>query len=511
MKKTIRLIGKAIRDGALYLPIRHLAGRAAAVAPPKNYYAQIRSIYDAITKQWWRYTYDPKGAEVLTVDPKRIFEITLGRGNPNHIGYGDCDDIATASGALLRSIGMDLAICTTVKPGSPFIFDHVFLMVKPPKGPKWIPFDPVLYPHKGCGDITKFQRLALWDLNGKLISRRGPFPPRFTEVMALYGSDRPAGAPFNPSGAELEKTMNTQNPSYHDFYDYGEQMGLFGEADTISPSAVGSDQILPDFATHGIVGFGCYGDVMGSITGEQCPRIMAEYDGTDEIGDTGLVRTKHFEMAPDDYAKAMINGVPDIGALALADDGEVYQWVGNPDGLGGFFKKLFKKARKKIRKVAKRVKGIAKKFVKRLPGGSLIWKIGSKIHRTAMKLVKPLLKVVGPLAKKIAPVAALIPGIGPAVSAGLMITGKAYDIAKKFGVKFDSKNRPQIQSKGQGRAFARALAKAGRAMGKGRARRAIAAFKRRRGGGLFGEADVYSNPAGTPWRTSAAYEGIGWI
>ena len=137
LKKTIRLIGKAIRDGALYLPIRHLAGRAAAVAPPKNYYAQIRSIYDAITKQWWRYTYDPKGAEVLTVDPKRIFEITLGRGNPNHVGYGDCDDIATASGALLRSIGMDLAICTTVKPGSPFIFDHVFLMVKPPKGPKW--------------------------------------------------------------------------------------------------------------------------------------------------------------------------------------------------------------------------------------------------------------------------------------------------------------------------------------------------------------------------------------
>lgn len=510
MKKTIRLIGQAIRNGALYLPIRHLAGRAAAVAPPKNYYAQIQSIYDAITKQWWRYTYDPKGAEVLTIDPPRIFDITLGRGNPNHIGYGDCDDIATASGALLRSIGMDVLICTTVKPGSPFIFDHVFLMVKPPNGPKWMPFDPVLYPHKGFGDITKYQRLALWDLSGNLISRKGPFPPRFVEVMAMYGSDLPTIAPVFLKGAEMDNTMKNETPNYHDFYDYGRAMGFLGE-DTINPAAMKNEEILPDFSKSGIVGFGAYGDIMGSVTGEQVPNIMAEYDSTDMLGDTGLVRTKHFELAPDDYAHVLTRGVPAVGTLALADDGEVYQWVGNPDGLGGFFKKLIKKAKKKIKSVSKRVKGIAKKFVKRLPGGSLVWKIGSKIHKTAMKLTKPLLKMVGPIAKKIAPIAALIPGIGPAVSAGLMLTGKAYDIAKKLGVKFDSKNRPQITSKSQGRAFAKALASAGRKLGKRGARRAIAAFKTKSGGGMFGEADMYSACAGTTWRTSSEYQGIGWI
>jgi hypothetical protein len=129
---TIKLIGKGIRDGSKFLPIRHLAGRAASLAPAKDYPAQIQAVYDAITRDWWRYTFDPVGAEVLTVQPERIFDMTLGSGKNNHSGYGDCDDIATASGALLNSIGFQTIIGTSVKPGSPNIFDHVFIFVKAP-------------------------------------------------------------------------------------------------------------------------------------------------------------------------------------------------------------------------------------------------------------------------------------------------------------------------------------------------------------------------------------------
>jgi hypothetical protein len=537
LKTTIRLIGQAIQKGSLYLPIRHLAGRAASTAPPKNYYAQIRAIYHAITTQWWRYTFDPKGAEVLTIAPEQIFQITLGHGKNNHQGYGDCDDVTIASGALLASIGFDIRIATTVKPGSPFIFDHVFCLVKPTRNGNWMPFDPVLFPRSGCGDITKFKRIAIWDLNGNLVSKSGPFPPRFDSVMHLYGSDQPAGCNQSLTGTEGMNQMNTQLPNYYQFPDQAEAVGLFGADDIVADKdlpRLHRDDYLPDFARHGIVGFGAYGGVMGSMTGAQLPQIMAEYDQSDEIGDTGFVRTKHFELAPDDYQYVKINGTVPHGALALADDGEVYQWAANPEGIGGFFKKLFRRAKKGfkrigrgIRRVARGAKRLVKKFVKKLPMGKMLWKIGSKIHSTAMKIVKPLMKVVGPIAKKIAPIAALIPGIGPAVSAGLMITGKVYDIAKKYGVKFDKAKRPLIKSKAQGRAFATALAKAGQRMGKKGAKAAIDAYKRKKGGsgghrrsagslispdfmGL-GDSGIYAAPDVNNFSRMPAYHGIGWV
>ena len=481
----------------------------------------MKAIYNAIVNNWWRYTFDPKGAEVLTIDPEKIYEITLGRGIPNHSGYGDCDDIAVASGALLASIGFDVRIATTVKPKSPFIFDHVFVFAKAQNGP-WVCFDPVLFPRAGFGDITKFKRIALWDLKGNLISKRGPFPPRFDAVMSLFGSVQPAAPQFLTGTESLVKMQTQQNPNFYQFPDYADSIGFFGADDVLPENEIGRltrDDVLPDFAKHGILGFGAYSGIMGTLTGEQVPTVMAEYDGTDEIGNTGYVRTKHFEMAPDDYTFAKINGVPPMGALALADDGEVYQWAANPEGIGGFFKKLFKKAKKKVRKLAKKAKKFVKKIVTKLPLGKTMWKIGSKIHKTAMKIAKPLLKVIGPIAKKIAPVAALIPGIGPAVSAGLMITGKVYDVAKKYGVKFDKNKRPIIKSKSQGRAFATALAKQGQKMGKRGAKAAIAAYRRKKGmgrkrslinPGFFGDADVYATPDVNITSRMPAYHGIGW-
>lgn len=456
---------------------------------------------------------------MLTVQPQKMYEITLGRGAKNHSGYGDCDDIAAASGALLRSIGMQTRIVTTVKPGSPYIFDHVFIQTKPPGNHfKWVTFDPVVHPKAGLGDIAPHARIAYWDLNGNLIAKSGTFPPRFDAVMAATGSVRPDASPQTFTGADYETKMETQKtPVFYDFIDYSPQMGFFGATEPVAESALKSDNVLADFSRSGIVGYGCYAGLMGSTPGNLTPRIMAEYDETDTIGNTGLVRTKAFEMAPDDYQFVKVNGVPMQGALALSDDGEFYQWQADPDGMGGFFKKLFRKARKKIggaiKRVARRAKKIAKKFVRRLPGGKLLWKIGGKLHNIAMKITKPLLKMVGPLAKKIAPIAALIPGIGPAVSAGLMVTGKVYDIAKKYGVKFDSQRRPMIANKAQGKAFATALAKAGQKMGKSGARRALEKLKKAKKESSGASALI--NPMflgfGGPPLERMPQTGIGWL
>ncbi|NIR14795.1 MAG: hypothetical protein GWN86_12955, partial [Desulfobacterales bacterium] len=84
-------------------------------------------------------------------------------------------------------------------------------------------------------------------------------------------------------------------------------------------------------------------------------------------------------MDPKELAYVYQTGAPRLGAVALADDGDIYQWTESP-GYGGFFKKLFKKAKKAVKKVVKKVKkgvrkvvkGVgkaAKKLIKKLPGG----------------------------------------------------------------------------------------------------------------------------------------------
>jgi hypothetical protein len=121
---------------------------------------------------------------------------------------------------------------------------------------------------------------------------------------------------------------------------------------------------------------------------------------------------------------------PKDGMLALGDDGTIYQYDGT---LGrGFFKRLFRRVAKGIRKVAKRIKKGIRKVISKLPGGKFILKIADKIHKVAMKIVKPLMKFVGKYASKLAPFAAMIPGFGPAIAAGLHISGKIANIYNKF-------------------------------------------------------------------------------
>src|SRR4030042_5754274 len=124
LKITMRRIGRAIKAGTIYPPIRHLAATAATDAGPKEYLGQIAALYKGITERWWRYTFDPQGTEFVFLYGARLFRMGLGGGKKK--GYGDCAAITAVAGALLRSIGMDVALCTTDPPYSPHIFTPAF-------------------------------------------------------------------------------------------------------------------------------------------------------------------------------------------------------------------------------------------------------------------------------------------------------------------------------------------------------------------------------------------------
>lgn len=185
---TIKIIGKAIKDASSYLPLRNWAAAIAATAPRKDYTGQLKAIWRAFNKRW-RYVRDPHGLETVTTSPKAVFNLVIGHngGAGNGYGVGDCDDAAVAIGALLKSVGFPVRIATTAPPGLPGLsFTHVFVQAQVP-GRGWVTVDPVLLPNKNLGDTAPHGRLAIWDLNGKIIATRGISARRLKRTYKMQG------------------------------------------------------------------------------------------------------------------------------------------------------------------------------------------------------------------------------------------------------------------------------------------------------------------------------------
>ncbi len=223
-----------------------------------------------------------------------------------------------------------------------------------------------------------------------------------------------------------------------------------------------------DWSTHAALGFGAYLDRPLPMIDNSMLGLVMEYDDSDIVARSPrgepLVRTKMLEMDPREVAYTLRTGAPRQGAVALADDGDIYQWRYTP--FGGFFTKLFSKVKSVAQKVTGGIKkGIrwvgskAKALIKKLPGGKYLIKVYDKVKKVGMKLVKPLTKYLGPLAKKVAPLAALIPGYGVAISAALYKIGAMSDTLKKYKVKLDEMGRPKFSSGKQARAVKRELEK----------------------------------------------------
>jgi len=403
MRETIRQIGKGIRSASQYLPIRNHAAALATKAAPKDYLGQVQRVYDDFLSRW-RYVKDPVSIELLTHSPEAVYKLLLagdGIGVGNGLGAGDCDCATIAIGGLLESIGMPVRIATTAPnnatPGN--TFTHVFAQVKIPKI-GWLTVDPVLHPNQEFGATTNYSRIAFWDLDGHLHGING-------NIKGTLGS---GGKQMFPNLIRYE--------------DQG-MMGFAGE----------ESEMPIDWSNVGLKDFGSYTRQMGAIDGYLLGGLSVEVDEQDTQYGPGMVRTPMIELAPDDYRYIAANRVPYDGMLGLGDDGQVYQY----SGLGGFFKKLFKRVKKGVKKVGRRIKKGIKKVLKKTKFGRFLLKVGAKLKKIALKIVKPLVKFVGKYAAKLAPIAALFPGFGPAIAAGLYTAGKVANLMKKHMVSLKGK------------------------------------------------------------------------
>lgn len=438
MRETIRLIGRSIRQGSRYLPIRNLAATWASKASPKDYLGQASNIYRGFLSRW-RYVKDPLTRELVTASPEASFRLVMagdGIGVGGGLGAGDCDCATVALGSLYESVGFPVRIVTIAKPTAPRgpLMDHVYPEVQVPKV-GWIPADPVIYPKGGFGDSPPRSRKVVYSLEGDILEYSG-------NLGNLLGQEGQRMIP-----------QTWQRPpwrTYGEDYSYG----FFGEQDDGVP--------LQEWETVGLTGFGYLTSNMGDMGTD----IPVEVGPDQTMFYSGLARTPMIELSPEDYRHMYLNqGRPYDGMMGLGDDGETYVY----DGLGGFFKRLFRKIKRGVKKVARRVKrgirkvkgvirkGIkkavsvvrkvggriakyAKKIIKRLPGGKALIKIAGKIRKVAMKVVRPAMKFVGKYASKIAPIARFVPGYGPAIAAGLRVAGR---VAKVYNA-IDAARRGKI-------------------------------------------------------------------
>lgn len=423
MKATIRIIGKAIRAGSHYGPIRNRAAKLAGTQEPKDYLGQAKAIFDDFVKRW-RYVKDPLDRELVALAPHQVYQTIMGGDNGR--GVGDCDDATVAIGAQLQSIGIPVRIATIAPIGFPpgRSMTHVFAQAHIP-GAGWITVDPVVYPHHGFGFLPPHSRIAIWDLDGKITQKIG----NVRGMNGLEGVQEMSGY-YN----------NGLLGSLGDINQWADLAGL-GDYSTVPTSQ------LPDFANPnvGIAGFGAFAGQMGVMGGLG---LVAEVD-TD---DTGRAWTPALELSPTDYRYVQTRGRPYSGMVALGDNGNVYEFDGNM----GFFRKIFRRVRKRVRKIARKV-------LKKIPGGKYLLKLGEKVFKIAKKFVRPLAKFVGRVATKLAPVAALIPGYGPAISAALYTTGKVANLMHKYSVKLTGKKgqprKLKFPSGDKAKAFQKALKK----------------------------------------------------
>ena len=430
MRETIRLIGRSIRAGSQYLPIRNLAANWATQAAPKDYLGQAESIYRNFLRRW-RYVKDPLTRELVTASPSASFRLVMagdGIGVGGGLGAGDCDCATVALGSLYESIGFPVRIATIAKPTAPPgpLMDHVYPEINIPKI-GWIPTDPVIHPKGGFGDSPPASRKVVYSLNGDIIEYSGNLGDLGQEGISM---------PPEIWGRPPWRTYGQSEP-YQDY-----STGFFGSENDGIP--------LQEWETVGLAGFGYLSPQMGDME----TNIPVEVGPDQTMFYSGLARTPMVELSPEDYGYLkMHQGQPYEGMMGLGDDGEAYVY----DGLGGFFKRLFRRIKRKVKKVARKIKkgirrvrkgirrGIrkaihvvrkvggrirkyARKIIKRLPGGKALIKIAGKIRKVAMKVVRPVSKFVGKYASKLAPIARFVPGYGPAIAAGLRVAGRVAKV-----------------------------------------------------------------------------------
>lgn len=445
MRETVRLIGRAIREGSYYLPTRNLAAAYAAKAAPKDYLGQAENIYEGFLENW-RYVKDPLSRELLTMGPRASYKLVMG-GDGVGVGFGkgagDCDCATVALGAMYESTGFKTRIATIANRKAPpgQLMEHVYPEVHI-NGVGWIPADPVLHPYGGFGDEAPHSRKVVYDLNGTVLSSKGNL--RGVEKMTI---------PQIWKRPPMETYQGL--PNFDEIEDYDEY-----------------------YSEPLVEGFGSLAFDWGCIPGKNLKGLSVDVESED-YDDDGTVSTPVLEVSPEDFEHMTYMGCPVMGCLGLSDDGDVYQF----DGFS--FKKLLKNIAKGAKKAAKKLKKSvdkvfeedekkstspsmtfteavnelvragyipkkfvtapqkltkaqrtkytrkAKKHIATVQAGkvSKIRKKGTRKPKVKIKkkIVEPIIQEMRTHVRALAPVAAVVPGMGPALKVGLQAASRAGD------------------------------------------------------------------------------------
>jgi len=322
MRETVRLIGRAIRQGSYYLPTRNLAAAYASKADPKDYLGQAESIYKGFLENW-RYVKDPLSRELLTMGPRASYKLVMG-GDGVGVGFGkgagDCDCATVALGSMYESTGFPVRIATIARKNAPRgqLMEHVYPEVYI-TGIGWIAADPVLHPYGDFGDEAPHSRKVVYDLNGQVLLSKGNLQGVNTMTIPEIWK-RPPMATYQGL------------PNFDDYEDYSDYY------DTDEPL---------------ISGFGSLAFDYGFIPGGKLNGLSVEVDADDY--ENGLVDTPALEVSPEDFEYMRYMGCPVMGCLGLSDDGDVYQF----DGFS--FKKVLKNLTSSAKKAAKKLKSTVDK------------------------------------------------------------------------------------------------------------------------------------------------------
>lgn len=177
---------KAALEAAHTWSIRELVATVATRAPPRDYVAQLKAIYDEIISRW-RYVMEP--SEFVHGTARSLISHVLGAKynapgqDPTRVklaeipktqkGWGDCDDVATAVAAMALAIGMP-QVWFRIAIGNAGA--HVSVLVKTPRG-QLVSMDPVGHPDHGFGWAQPAPKVELVDVKSGTTTRmRGSQP-----------------------------------------------------------------------------------------------------------------------------------------------------------------------------------------------------------------------------------------------------------------------------------------------------------------------------------------------
>jgi len=180
--ETISVMGRAAVDASRIFALAEWARGEAALAPRRDYVAQLRRIFDALARRW-RYVMESE--EWVHGDGVSIIRIVLGtkyNGDPDlrrtslaaiptrRPGWGDCDDISQAVAAAVLAIGMTPFFRVVMGPRG----GHVSVLARTPRG-QVVSLDPVGLPEHRFGWMMPAapEHVTIWGMSGERVTQLG--------------------------------------------------------------------------------------------------------------------------------------------------------------------------------------------------------------------------------------------------------------------------------------------------------------------------------------------------